>query len=719
MKLILFFLLLIFICIPFNPWPFLNGLPLNHVGDISAILFLFFIIFIVPWKEASSKAKFKTILAIVILIFFKFFLNLFTLSHGLLGFYYDNKTFSGNYQRSPEYLRLYATRIDEEIFFQNSSYSIDQKAFYLGFLNGTFKGTLDFSVLWQGYLYVSQAKQVSFSIICDGECSLSIDNQSSPKNEISSQLSEGFHYIEIKYINSSFDHRSINFRWSTDKNYETVDAAYLYPFKPSHIMFKVDEWVRKIAPILFWAQFLLLCFLLKKYLDISKLKFFIAHENFFLFLFFIVFITRAFINLINAAQDPYFCHLSSGDDWRRYEIHSRLIIFGDWLDSTEAPYHFTPFYRYFLAFVHLIFGENLFMAFYMQFLLLYLSSIFIYKMTKKVFNLNIAVLALLLFSFSALPQTVAKQLLAEPLGAFFSCASLAFLIFYFKKNNIKILFASGITMGLAIITRPNLFSFLFFLIPWLIYFRSSVRKSLNFKPVFIYSLGCFLIIGCLTARNYVTSGKVVMLTTSGGMNLWEGNIPPAHINLRGIEKNKIYNLFNFDARTRAVLEYLKQDPLLFLRGLMKKLSYIAGHDPDNWGGLGARFYIDKFLIFVLFFLGFLFCLLDHQYSFKQEFVAVGFFAITVISTLTIIKPLVYGWRLQSPAVPFMMVFVAYFLDRFLISGLSYKRFMFYVQYLILVVIFNYLVAPKFFLSICLIYLPFYFKFMTSRSLLNH
>jgi len=708
-KLVLFLLsALLFIAIPAKRWISFNGLPLNHPADIFFIIFLFGLFFVVRWKADPPKSFKKVTALLICLILLKAFFNISTIQHGLKGYYYNSKDFGGECERSTEFRGLDATRIDEEISFYNIGYSLKKRPFNVWFFNKDKSGNYDFSAIWKGHLYVPEECKTEFFLISSGSPRLYIDNK--PVLERRNLfLTEGFHDIEVKYAGKSIQDDMLDLGWSMQGREETISSYYLYPSRPGKTAFLMDKYLGFFSPIIFFLQFIPLFFIIKDCLKKDDIKKLIKDENFLLFSFFILLVAHAFITLLKHSSSPIFNVLSRGDDWLTYEMYARSIVFGDWLVKREAPFYYVPFYRYFLAIVHMVLGESIFMARWVQFFLISSASIFVYKIAKKIFNTNVAVMALLLFAFTETPNLTARLLLTEPLATFFGCMSVYYLISFLDDRRLKSLFVSGISLGFASITRPNLFSYMFFVIPWLYIFLKKERFMLVIKYLLIFFVGVMIIVSCVTLRNYLLSDRFVLFNDNFSATLRMGNYPPVSVDLGKTPRNHIYKSFGVDGNVRAVLEYARQEPVLFIKHLGVKLAYIAGVDPHNLSKRNEVLSIDKFLIFVLFILGFFRALHSNKYKLRKSFVAVAIFPFVSIATLVAILPWVYGWRLQLPAIPFMMIFVAYFLDKLLVREIQLKDPLFYMRYILLMVAFFSLTLEQFFPFICVIYSIFYYR----------
>jgi len=719
-RLIIFCLLLaLYIFTPLKSFPCLNGLPLSNPLDTFFILLLVFVFFILDWREKPQFRPSRIIILSLVLILLKFILNTLAIDHGLKGYYYNNKDFAGSYARSIEFLNLDATRVDQEISFYNRGDFPRQKPFNMGFINDHNIENYDFSVLWTGFLYLPEDTKREISISSTGDYKLYIDRRlfikSNDQEEVEklASLDQGFHSIKIKYINKSIEDGLLDLKWRIRGKMVTVGSDYLYPLRPSKAAFIWDSYLRKISWFFLVIQFLPLLLCIRYFIQRPRLKFLLRNEKFLLFLFLVIFLTQGYFTQLKNFQDPYYNILSRGNDWLVFEQHARLIISGDWLDSHEAPFYFVPFYRYFIALVHLIYGEALFMLFWMQNQLLLLSCVLIYKIAKVVFNRNVAVLSLFLLAFNRLPLGEASRLLSAMLAMFLACVFIYFLVTSLKRGSLKRMLAAGIFFGLSVITRPNLFSYIFFAAPWIFVFflKGKIRVAVKYCLVFLFA--AMLVVSSVSIRNYHTSGKFVLLTPTGSVNLLEGNRLPPSIKLDSVGENQVYKFFGFDSNTISVLEYLRQKPLLFIKGLGVKLGYMAGIDPHNWGSQ-EKFVPDKFLVFLLFIIGFLSAMRLNRYNLRGIIFALGAFPLLTIFTLSLIKPWTYGWRLQLPALPLMIVFVAFLIDRLWIKHIKFNNRLFYIKYVLVVILFSLLIASKFIPFCAVVY--FIYNYLSYRDI---
>jgi hypothetical protein len=674
---------------------------------VCLLLVLFFLFFILDWKKELPAQILWPQALLIWLILIKILLNLSGVPHGLKAWYYNNRDFSRPYERSTEFRNLAATRIDPQISFANVGYSLKANPFNLWFLNSHNLNNFDFSIRWKGFIYLANGAESEFSLSSCGQSRLYInrrlliDKNSFVPEELRSQanLSKGQNELELHYISpGGLKDCFLRLMWQRAGEWLAIGSEYLYPEKISALAFSLDKYQKGLYYLAGILAVLALCMSFGYGLEGLSLKKLLNSENFWLFLFFILLVTKAFLRLLETAQTADFNILSRGDDWLTFQLHARNILLGDWLNRSEAPFYFAPFYRYFLAILQLALGEGIFMQVWAQYFLLGLAAVLIYKIASIIFGFNTAVIALLWFSCSRLPNNEAQRLLSENLGTCLSCAAVYLLVRsclsadrFSCQISLKKLFLAGLFLGLAIITRPNILPYLLFIVPWL-YFRlkGSSVKILKFLAVFAGTVT--VIISLVSVRNYLLTKRIVLLTASVTMNLWEGNTPPPALGAQG----PVSGIFSGDERLRLVTEYIRREPLLFLKGLLLKLMFICGVDLGHWVSAQKLFYPDKMLLALLFVLGV--ALLYRRGSAHQRQMAAvpAGFVLMMLLTLIIVKPVNYGWRLQLPAVPFMSLFAAYFTQHWLGLGHGLTKRELVLRPGLTILLFHYMLSSSFF-----------------------
>ncbi len=187
------------------------------------------------------------------------------------------------------------------------------------------------------------------------------------------------------------------------------------------------------------------------------------------------------------------------------------LLNGGWL--AERAFFRAPLYPYLLATIYQVFGINLLFPRILQGILGSLSCLLVYLIGKKVFSKKVGIIAGFISGlYPLLIYFDGELLLTNPL-IFFTLLAFYLLI----KERV---FLAGIVFGLAVITRPNILLFLFFLPLYFHYQRKDwLKKTLSF------SLAVLIPIIPVPVRNYIKEKDLVLIAWQGGINFYIGNNP--------------------------------------------------------------------------------------------------------------------------------------------------------------------------------------------------
>lgn len=142
------------------------------------------------------------------------------------------------------------------------------------------------------------------------------------------------------------------------------------------------------------------------------------------------------------------------------------------------------------------------------------------------------------------------------------------------QRSLKIV-ASGLLMGLSILTRTSAAVLGVAALVWLMMQRLTLKKSL--KYVFLFGFCMSLVVAPWGVRNYRVLGKFT-LSTNGGRNLWLGNNPKSTINTgSNIEMPKLLE-DRVDAASEIEADYIY---------VQEAKKYIAA-DPLHYLGLSIK-----------------------------------------------------------------------------------------------------------------------------------
>lgn len=297
---------------------------------------------------------------------------------------------------------------------------------------------------------------------------------------------------------------------------------------------------------------------------------------------FLILIVAGIVRFIYLSQievtDNYFSSPHSGDDTHMYVTSAKQIIDGNF---PKSPFEYNPLYYYFLALCYLIFGCDLYFPRLIQLIGGVIICLITYLIGKRVFNQVVGIISALLCAVCGTLIFHEGVLLSTALTTIFAIVS----IFFFIKGQenlrwINFIFG-GLFLGLATLSQPNIILFLPFILIWMFIALKISKREILIKYVIIL-LAFFITISPVTIRNYVYSGKFILLTTAGGFQFWLGNNEHAtgvfdfcHPYLDELqekakkEKKELY--------AQDVLRFVKKDPGAFLKLQIKKCSLFWGY----------------------------------------------------------------------------------------------------------------------------------------------
>ncbi len=269
-----------------------------------------------------------------------------------------------------------------------------------------------------------------------------------------------------------------------------------------------------------------------------------------------------------------------------YDNYAKQILDGTF--SNKEPYYYGPLYFYFLALIYKIFGIDAGIARLIQMLLGVLTTFLTYFIAKKVFNKTVGYISLIISILYGMFYIHEGVLLMESLVTFLNILTVFLLLRVQDNPSYKNFTYSGISLGLSALARANILLFVPFILIWML--KNSKLKTQNSK-LLKYGFLCLitlLTISPATIRNYLASGKFVLISTNGPVSLWIGNnpyasgefkYPPSPYNEMIAEKvkekgEKVY--------IGEVVSFIKKEPKAFIKLLFKKfLLFWSSYEIDN------------------------------------------------------------------------------------------------------------------------------------------
>ncbi|HAW50088.1 TPA: hypothetical protein DCX16_03965 [bacterium] len=225
------------------------------------------------------------------------------------------------------------------------------------------------------------------------------------------------------------------------------------------------------------------------------------------------------------ANDPYFYNPQPGTDMATYNNFAKEIINGTF--SEKESYYYGPLYFYFLALIYKIFGENPYIAKLIQMIIGASTGLLVYLIGKNVFGYTVGIISLILFIFYAPFYVHEGVFLMESIVTFLNTLAIFLLLRVENKPSYKNLAFAGISIGLSALSRANILLFILFILIWML---KNLKLKAQGPKLLRFAFLCLIIlltISPATIRNYLVSGRFVLISTNGPILLWIGNNPYA------------------------------------------------------------------------------------------------------------------------------------------------------------------------------------------------
>ncbi|MBN1880189.1 tetratricopeptide repeat protein [bacterium] len=209
------------------------------------------------------------------------------------------------------------------------------------------------------------------------------------------------------------------------------------------------------------------------------------------------------------------------DSWS-YDRIARLIISGE---MPNKVYFQAPFYPYFLAAFYKIFNGSIDSVRIAQIILDTISAVAVFRITRILFGCRSAWIAGVFMAVYPVSIFQSGLILKTTLNIFFA-ASMIWLIIEKPRfpDSIRMIML-GLISGWAAATQGSVLLQLPILPIWIIVDSGWRCLPTWIKRIALFGLGLSIGIGPFTLRNYLVSGRFVLLTSQGGANFYLGNSP--------------------------------------------------------------------------------------------------------------------------------------------------------------------------------------------------
>jgi 4-amino-4-deoxy-L-arabinose transferase-like glycosyltransferase len=253
-----------------------------------------------------------------------------------------------------------------------------------------------------------------------------------------------------------------------------------------------------------------------------------------------------------------------------------------------------PVYPIVLSIIYIIFGHNYFIVQLFLTLFLALTCGFIYLLGKAVFNEKMGLIAAIFISLYPPFFCLSRIMYAEPLFIGLLYTLILLLIFFIKINKPLIIFISGILLGAAILTKPQVIFLpvvITIFLLWLLGFKRALRYLL------IFGIGILLCMGPWMMRNYIVFGDFRPIAV---LAIKDGKLIKVD---KGVGYNKekaisILELYQQDALKNYYVKAKVEPHIEFKKTFLQKIVNYFGSDyagnPSNIFDLVRKMYITSY-----------------------------------------------------------------------------------------------------------------------------
>jgi hypothetical protein len=659
---VLVFAASLYLLTPGHPDILLSGVPLGQTGAFLLILVM------LGWawtRDAAVVIAPSLIRALGIVIALKFAIALVVPHSGWLATY----TAKGQVRRSVDFpASLGATRIDRQLSFVDTEFPVhffNEHGFNYGLRR---EATEPWEAQWVGFVDVADRLNIRHD--AKGSLIVAVDGQAQAANPIA--IEPGEHVIEVKYAKEKEIEGAVHVQpLDAGGSPRRWGIGEVTPVNASSTQRSLARFLTPVAwGIHFIAAGLVIAgmrpSLAAKLRQVRALNWIDAVDRCVMP---VVVLGLALQGLWKSRHrvDHVFT-LTGGDDWLAFEMNARDILFNGWLaqrggvPGKGAPYYEYPGYSYFVAGVHWLTGDSLAGVILINFVCLGVATVLVYSIAKRLTNPLAALVALawlLVLEQMDFVRYYTVTLLSENL--FFVLVALTLYLFvrFAQTGTWWTVAAAAAAGGLAAATRPTMLAFLpiaLLVLPLARWRMDGIRRAALVPVVVIVCW--FVVISPFTYRNYVVSGRPVLIMEGAARTFIDYNLPPDNPlgNQKYMEDFRNSNL----SAVIILLRILWDHPVSTLQNWGTKAGFGLGM--VHWMGSGTP-HPELILTSVSYLIA---ILLVRKARTLPAFLVHGFI-FTHLATLLLTMPSNYGYRMVLSMYLFMVIFagalVAQILER--------------------------------------------------------
>lgn len=649
-----------YIAAPGHPDLPFRGIPLG-VSGLAAIVVLVTIAWWARDERPSARSRSRIAFLLIALAVLKVAVDLAATQSGWLARYYANADFAPPIERSIDFPDADGTRVDRTIDFADTQFPVhffNEWRFAHGFRR---EYTDAFSVHWTGHLRTDVATAPTIDLEARGAVRLDVDgitavDLNSPaaiqRNQVSLRLNAGDHVIDVRYRKPPETEALLRVSGLADVTPAPLPAWRRTLRQPS----RVTAWALHLVAlgvIVWWlappvSRTARAAAAGLRRMPLEALDRVAAPAVIFGLVAQGCWKARHLIDRVWT--------LTAGDDWFEFESQARDIILNGPMLTQGAivgkgqPYFYYPGYGYFVALAHRITGESIAGVIVVNFLLLALATILVYRLARALVGPAAALTALawlLLIEQAAFTRYYTVTLLSENLFVFTAAAAVLGLTLHISDGRQRPLIWSAVAGGISALTRPSIMLFLPLaagLIAVQAWRRAHAARGVALAALFI-ALWLAAVLPA-TIRNYIMSGDPVLISSGQAATFINYNLP-------SVNAQDYRDAFQGTLGSAAVilLRIFVDHPAEFLSNLGIKLGFILGM--VHWMG-GTRPHPELLLTSA----GYLAAIALVPAARTLQALPLHAFVVTHLATLLLTMPSNYGYRLLLPMYLVMPVFAA-------------------------------------------------------------
>jgi 4-amino-4-deoxy-L-arabinose transferase-like glycosyltransferase/Flp pilus assembly protein TadD len=210
-------------------------------------------------------------------------------------------------------------------------------------------------------------------------------------------------------------------------------------------------------------------------------------------------------------------------DPKVYDTRALEIAGGQWLDD-EVFFHSSPVYPYILGVIYKLFGHSYAAVRVVQSLFGIGSCLLIFSLARKLFDKREGLIAGVVAALYAPFVFFDFEILMITYVIFFALLALRLLLAYVDEPKLWLVLASGASIGVSSLGKPNLLLFVPFALVWLWWATKGTEAGKRAgSAIGLLLVGVIAVVAPMTISNYAIAGDFVLTSSNGGINFWIGN----------------------------------------------------------------------------------------------------------------------------------------------------------------------------------------------------